>query len=306
MSAPSLPLDAITVEGRHRKDLGDLQALADSIKTVGLLHPVVVTPDGQLVAGQRRVEAVKLLGWQRVPVTVMADLDDAARLLRAESDENACRKPFTPVEAEAIAGEIEKILKPVAEARRQATQGRPKTGADSAPVSDARIPKTRDIAAEAVGYSRDTIAKVRSVREAAEDPDAPEAVREAAERALASMDEDGSVHAAWKSVIEAKAAQPPERERAPDEPLPEPKAARKRKPLPDVELRLSVQQDAVLDGYRRLLKDDRWGSNRKSLEPRVRRALQQTIFSARELLDELAPEDFPQQEEPPIPIPERN
>jgi ParB-like nuclease domain len=29
-----------------------------------LLHPVVVKPDGKLVAGERRLRAAKLLGWR--------------------------------------------------------------------------------------------------------------------------------------------------------------------------------------------------------------------------------------------------
>ena len=32
--------------GRHRKDLGDIRSLARSIQEIGLLHPVVIRPDG--------------------------------------------------------------------------------------------------------------------------------------------------------------------------------------------------------------------------------------------------------------------
>ena len=64
--------------GRYRKDLGDLRTLAESISEVGLLHPVVVTPEGRLIAGQRRLEACRTLGWTEVPVTVV-DLFRAAR-----------------------------------------------------------------------------------------------------------------------------------------------------------------------------------------------------------------------------------
>ena len=39
----------------------------DSIAEVGLLHPVVVTPEGRLIAGQRRLEACRQLGWTEVP-----------------------------------------------------------------------------------------------------------------------------------------------------------------------------------------------------------------------------------------------
>ena len=42
----SMNIDQIQVGFRYRKDLGDLRALAESIAEVGLLHPVVVTPEG--------------------------------------------------------------------------------------------------------------------------------------------------------------------------------------------------------------------------------------------------------------------
>jgi len=48
-----LPIDEIKVVDRARRDLGDVQALADSIKTLGLLQPPVVTQEHVLVAGER-------------------------------------------------------------------------------------------------------------------------------------------------------------------------------------------------------------------------------------------------------------
>jgi len=60
-------IDQIQVGFRYRKDLGNLRTLAESIEEVGLLHPVVVTPEGRLVAGQRRLEACRMLGWTEVP-----------------------------------------------------------------------------------------------------------------------------------------------------------------------------------------------------------------------------------------------
>jgi ParB family transcriptional regulator, chromosome partitioning protein len=64
-------IDAIAVGVRHRRDLGDIAALAESIGAIGLLHPIVVSQDGLLLAGQRRLEACKMLGWRNVPVTII-------------------------------------------------------------------------------------------------------------------------------------------------------------------------------------------------------------------------------------------
>jgi len=66
-----LPLQAIQIGERRRKDMGDIESLARSISDVGLLHPIVVTSKGHLVAGARRLEACRLLGWKKIPVTVL-------------------------------------------------------------------------------------------------------------------------------------------------------------------------------------------------------------------------------------------
>ena len=55
---------------------------------IGLLHPIVIRPDGKLIAGERRLRAAKLLGWTEIPVTVV-DLDD---VVRGEFAENASAK----------------------------------------------------------------------------------------------------------------------------------------------------------------------------------------------------------------------
>ncbi|WP_327241514.1 ParB N-terminal domain-containing protein [Streptomyces sp. NBC_01320] len=50
---------------------GDLDDLKASITAVGLLHLVVVTQTHDLIAGERRLAAVRELGWSDVPVTVV-------------------------------------------------------------------------------------------------------------------------------------------------------------------------------------------------------------------------------------------
>ena len=69
MATRSIPLSAIRVGKRHRKDLGDIRFLARSIQEIGLLHPVVIRPEGKLIAGERRLWALKLLGWTKAWLT---------------------------------------------------------------------------------------------------------------------------------------------------------------------------------------------------------------------------------------------
>ena len=69
------PLDTIIVGERFRKDMGDVDALASSIAALGLLQPIVISPDGRLLAGERRLRACRQLGWTTVPVSIVEDPD---------------------------------------------------------------------------------------------------------------------------------------------------------------------------------------------------------------------------------------
>jgi ParB family transcriptional regulator, chromosome partitioning protein len=71
MSARLRPIAEIRIGKRIRKDMGDVQSLAESIEDLGLLHPVLVTPDGLLLSGERRLRAAKLLGWTEIPVSLV-------------------------------------------------------------------------------------------------------------------------------------------------------------------------------------------------------------------------------------------
>ena len=63
-----VPVNEIDIVDRHRRDLGDIAALADSIRDIGLLHPITLTRTNRLVAGQRRLQAIRLIGMDTVPV----------------------------------------------------------------------------------------------------------------------------------------------------------------------------------------------------------------------------------------------
>lgn len=111
-----MQISAIRIGDRVRKDMGDIDALAASIRNHGLLHPPAVTSDGALIAGHRRLLACSQLGMTSIPVRLI----DVADLLSAERDENQVRKDFTPSEAVAVARAIEAQLKAASKARRSA------------------------------------------------------------------------------------------------------------------------------------------------------------------------------------------
>jgi ParB family chromosome partitioning protein len=50
-------LSEIRIGKRYRREMGDIGKLAASMEELGLLQPIVVTPDGTLIAGERRLRA---------------------------------------------------------------------------------------------------------------------------------------------------------------------------------------------------------------------------------------------------------
>jgi len=66
----------------------------ESLKRHGLLNPVVINSRNELVAGHRRTEAARRLGWQTIEVRVV-DSDDEADLVEMEINENTQRKNLT-------------------------------------------------------------------------------------------------------------------------------------------------------------------------------------------------------------------
>jgi hypothetical protein len=155
----------IRVRNRYRKNLGDIESLAASIKELGLLHPIVVRPDGRLIAGERRLEACKRLGWKTVPVTHV----DLKKVVLGEYAENAFRKNFLPSEVNAIRKALEPHEKAAAKERQRAhggtAPGRRKKHSGKVSHSDGRA---RDKIAAFAGMSGRTIAKIQAIVEAAE------------------------------------------------------------------------------------------------------------------------------------------
>lgn len=89
-----LPIGDISVdrEGRQRRELDpkEIEILADSIRRLGLIHPIVVTRERALVAGERRYAACTALGWTNIPVQYTDELD-TAQLRAIELEENIKR-----------------------------------------------------------------------------------------------------------------------------------------------------------------------------------------------------------------------
>lgn len=87
---------AITVDRaeRQRRELKNIDELAESIQRIGLINPIVITSEGVLVAGERRYTAIRMLGWTHVPVQFVEDLSEY-ELQTIELEENIKREQLS-------------------------------------------------------------------------------------------------------------------------------------------------------------------------------------------------------------------
>ena len=93
-----MEISNIKIKKRFRKDIGNLEELKNSIKEIGLLQPIVIDENNNLIAGYRRLLAFKELGKTNIKVNVVK----IKNALKGEYDENTIRKNFTPSESVAI------------------------------------------------------------------------------------------------------------------------------------------------------------------------------------------------------------
>lgn len=134
----------VTVGKRIRKDYGDITSLADDIEDRGLINPPVVTPDYELIAGERRLRALKKLDYKQIEVRVMS-VEDYEHQLKIEISENEERKEFTYSEKMDYAKQLERIEAKKAKER----QLKGTNLMDQGPQGKGT---TRDIVGEAVGF----------------------------------------------------------------------------------------------------------------------------------------------------------
>ncbi|MCH8655221.1 ParB N-terminal domain-containing protein [Staphylococcus lugdunensis] len=162
-----IDINKVTVGKRIRKDYGDIASLADDIQDRGLINPPVVTPDYELIAGERRLEAMKKLDYKQIEVRVMS-VEDQEHQLKIEISENEERKEFTYSEKMDYAKQLERIEAKKAKDRQTSKLKQHKnTVTDQGPE---RKGETRDIVGKASGFgSGRTYARAKYIYENADE-----------------------------------------------------------------------------------------------------------------------------------------
>ena len=201
-------IDSIVIGERHRKDLGDIDALMRSIEEVGLLQPITITPDGLLVCGARRLEAMRRLGWRTLKVWVRSGISDRLSELLGQRDENTLREPLSLTEQAALFAELQPLMQEDAQRRQKSTR----FGASAnrgQPDGDGHCPSPWS----GKGASRTQAAKFISGKESyhryerilwlertAGDHDHPSAIRELAARELKEIENGAPVMPGYSRV----------------------------------------------------------------------------------------------------------
>ena len=99
LEIPLADISANPFQPRLKFDEAKLTELADSIKEHGILQPIAVTRKGdkyEIIAGERRFQAAKLAGLQKVPAIVK--VADDQKKLELAIVENIQRHDLSPIE----------------------------------------------------------------------------------------------------------------------------------------------------------------------------------------------------------------
>jgi len=108
-------LSEIKVKSTYLRTDTDVQKLKKSIETVGIIQPLVINQDNELISGGRRYSALKELGIEEAPVHIIEKSDLEQELMSI--DENLVRLNLNKVEFEKCLSrgrEIYENLNPVA------------------------------------------------------------------------------------------------------------------------------------------------------------------------------------------------
>ena len=111
-----VPLESIIIRKRIRKELGDISGLMESLKAHGQLTPIIINRKHELIAGFRRLEAAKRLGWKSVEA-VMINRPTEQQKLEVEIEENIQRLDLSPEEIAEGMARLRKLSHPALLAR---------------------------------------------------------------------------------------------------------------------------------------------------------------------------------------------
>jgi hypothetical protein len=166
----TIDIEAVrTVAVRH--SYGSLRPLANDLRDSGLRHPVMLWRDNTLISGSRRHRAHLLLGARHIQAVFVDTIEDAAKLLLADSEDDHLALPMKPSETARFWEVLRRLDAPAAavrahearqrgiELRRQTMDGKRKPGRVRNPSEDYVL----SLVAPAFGLSESTARRLWSI-----------------------------------------------------------------------------------------------------------------------------------------------
>ena len=101
-------LKDVIVGTRFREKFEDIDKLAESISKYGLIEPIIIDENNELIAGERRYKAHQLLRMEEIEVKYMKDLNELEKK-EVELEENIQRKAFTWQEEVSAKDQLHKL-----------------------------------------------------------------------------------------------------------------------------------------------------------------------------------------------------
>lgn len=194
MDVKKIYISEIQIGERSRKDLGDLASLMKSMHGRGLINPITVDTENNLICGERRLASAQNLGWETIDCHVISSPDDLLPM-HLEQDENDCRLDPSPEEKVRMGKRIEALEKPKAK-ERQSQGGRNKLGSRDPNLTEGA--KTTEIVADHLDMGEASYRRAKRVVEAADAHPENEAIQDA----LREMNESSHVMPAYSKVID--------------------------------------------------------------------------------------------------------
>jgi 16S rRNA G966 N2-methylase RsmD len=200
----TISIESVKITDRTRKDHGDINSLAESISSVGLLQPIVINEDNELIDGQRRIKACIKLGLTEIPF-YRVNLEE---IILGEFHANSNRKEFTTSERVALSNAVQEYIQ-----IQSKGAGRPRTNeiikneshSDTTNITKSSHDnnncksnvvklttfsgRLKDNVSKYFGISRNTLDKERKIVEAAKNnPQSFEELRQKVDRKKISVD----------------------------------------------------------------------------------------------------------------------
>ena len=198
--AERIPINSIIVSDRTRKDFGDIKSLAESISLVGLLQPIVINENNELIDGQRRIKAYVRLGIKEIPFFRV----NLKEIILGEFHANSNRKDLTTSERVVISNKVEEFLRrnsrsvgrPRSNPNENTTKGNERSlistntlGNDNSVNLTTFSGRIKDNVSRYLGVTRNTLEKEKKIVEAAErNPQLFEDLRQKIDKKKISID----------------------------------------------------------------------------------------------------------------------